>query len=281
MGLLDPESSTLNNYEDQDSERHNLYIRIWELLKLVKYEEAEQILDEHLLLEPFAGEAILSWTELKICQGEFKQASDRVLPLMRVFPQDPYYNLAAALFIMDTSQGSAQDFEDFEISLHAIADSLDELPELCADVLAKVAFIATVRGMWSFGMFYFLEAIKAAEEELNLLEPTTLTLLSETNEASLDLYLKSLEPLDGRRVFGYSFEDVSLELLVQTICIFLIAYQDAGIPEAWPLPALLALRHPETKEGWSNLAPLFSRFCFNWPPIQLNDGEPQLPWSVN
>ena len=281
MGLLEPESSTSNNCEHQDSEPDNLYIRIWELLKLEQYEKAEQILDEHLFLEPFCGEAILSWSELKICQGELRQETERVLPLMRVFPENPYYNLAAALFIMETSQGNAQDFEDFEIYLNAIADSVDELPELRADVLAKIAFVATVRGMWSFGMFYFLEAIKAAQEEINLLEPTTLTLLSETNEASLEIYLKSLEPMDGRPVFGYSFEDVSVELLVQTICILLIAYQDAGIPEAWPIPALLALRHQETKEGWSNLAPLFSRFCCNWLSIQVTDGQPHLPWSVN
>lgn len=187
MGLMNDTHESGIDGQATDAEGDTLYTRIWQLLRLDKYTEAERILFEHLFLEPFSGEAILSWTELKICQGELKEATDRVLPLMRVFPEDPYYNLAAALFILETSQGSEQDFEDFEIWLHDIADSVDELPEFRADVLAKIAFVATVRGMWSFGMFYFLEAIKAAQEELNLLEPTMLTLLSETNDASLEL----------------------------------------------------------------------------------------------
>ena len=261
------------NVQDADAEGDNLYIRIWELLKLEKYTEAEQILDDHLFLEAFSGEGILAWTELQVCQGKLEEATQKLLPLVRVFPEDPYYNLAVALFLVDISQGSPQDFEQFEISLHGIADSVDDLPEMAADVLAKVSFVATVRGMWSLGMFYFLEAMKAAEEELNLVDFSEVALLSETNDASLELYLKSLQPFDGRRLFGYSFEDVSLELVVQTICILLIGYQDLGIPEAGPIAASLALRHRVTKEEWCNLTPLYSKFCPTWISQQLTVDE--------
>src|SRR5688572_13184292 len=133
MGSINDTDEILN-VQDADTEDDNLYIRIWELLKLEKYTEAEQILDEHLFIEPFSGEGILAWTELQLCQGQLEEATEKVLPLMRNFPEDPYYNLAVALFLIDTSQGSPQDFEQFELSLHGIADSVDDLPELAADV---------------------------------------------------------------------------------------------------------------------------------------------------
>jgi hypothetical protein len=153
---------------------------------------------------------------------------------MRVFPENPYYNLAAAIFILETSEGSPDDFDDFENSLDCIADSADGLSEVCADLLAKIGFVATARGMWSIGMSYFVEAIKA-REELDNDGSRDLMLLWDTNDASLELYLKSLERLDGRRVFGYSFEDIPLETVVQTICILLIAYGYVGIHGAWPI----------------------------------------------
>jgi hypothetical protein len=54
------------------------------------------------------------------------------------------------------------------------------------------------------------------------------------------------------RVLGYSFADVPLELVVQTVCILLRAYEDLGICEAWPVATLLGHSHRETREAWDN-----------------------------
>jgi hypothetical protein len=83
------------------------------------------------------------------------------------------------------------------------------------------------------------------------------------------------------RVLGYTFADVPLELVVQTVCILLIAYEDLRISEAWPIATLLGHSRRETREAWDNLTSLFSRFCFDWIQIRSCDGaRPFGPWPV-
>ena len=74
----------------------NLYTRIHRLLVTEQYAEAEQVLEEYLSRDPSSREAILSWTELKLVQGQTDTVIERLGPLTIRFPTDPYYMLAAA-----------------------------------------------------------------------------------------------------------------------------------------------------------------------------------------
>jgi hypothetical protein len=263
--------------ESQGKEGDNLYTRIYELLIKKEYAEAEQVLDEHFLRDPLSGEAMLSWAELMLYQGEPEIVIYRIEELIRGSPENPNYRLAEALLIAETTK---RDEELFELDLVRVADfAEDYYPDVLGDVFAKIGFNATARGMWSFGMFNFIEAIRVKEELSSGVDP--LILLWPKNEESLDLYWKKGWAMQGR-VLGYSFADVPLELVVQTVCILLIAYEDLGICEAWPIATMLGHSRRETRDAWENLTSLFSRFCFDWIQIRRRDGErPFGPWSAN
>ena len=66
------------------------------------------------------------------------------------------------------------------------------------------------------------------------------------------------------RLLGYSLADVPLEVIVRTLYILLVAYEDLGICEAWPVATLLAYTRQETLDAWADLTPLFSRDCSSW-----------------
>jgi len=236
-----------------------------------QYAEAEQLLDQHLSRDPSAREAILSWTELKLLQGQTDTVIKRLGPLTIAFPVDPYYMLAAAQVVLQeayvTSGGVTQLFD----GVAACAGN-------SSDMLAKIGFAAAMRGFWSYGMRFFVKAIRA---KLNASQD--LMLLWKRNEVSLDVYLRSLIGIDGRGLDGDSLDDVPLEVLVRTVCILLLAAAEAGISEAWPVAARLASTHRDLSEAWNqkNLVPLFSRFCSNWVGIETIGGAKIGPWSSN
>jgi len=145
------------------------------------------------------------------------------------------------------------------------ADELAHYADGSSDVFAKMAFATIIRGMWQAGMYYFIEAIKAKENDR--IGPADLILLWEKNEISLELYLYSVRQLESRRLYKESVNDVSLKVIVQTLCILLIAYEDLGICEAWPIAVRLANSRREIAEVWDNLTALFTRFCSNWIQI--------------
>ena len=277
MDLLDSRNQRHTRFQKTQNEGQNLYTKIYEMLIKKKYAKAEELIGEHFLRDPFSGEAMLSWAELMLYQGEPEIAIYKIGELLRDFPENPYYRLAEALLIAETTK---RDEELFELDLVNVADfAEDYYPDALPDIFAKIGFNATARGMWSFGMFNFIEAMKLKEELSSGVDP--LILLWPKNEESLHLYWKNAWAMQGR-VLGYSFADVPLELVVQTLCILLIAYEDLGICEAWPIATLLGHSHRETREAWDNLTSLFSRFCFDWIQIRSRDGaRPFGPWSTN
>ena len=256
----------------QHGKADNLYTEILQLLVVEQYRKAGRILDEHLSRDPLSGEAIVSWTELKLDQGKVK--NERVMEYLEglsgAFPDDPYYTLAKALVIARECYGIAGEVDPYVVEVERAASLAEYSSDVLPDVLAKIAFNSAALGMWSFGMSYFIKAIKAKDKLKNTgAEP--LILLSQKNEASVDLYLKSLESLSGR-VLSHSFNDVPLGVIVRTLCILLIAYEDLGICEAWPLATLLAHVRRETEKAWTDLTPLFSRYCSSWIQTQGVDG---------
>ena len=260
---------------NQQNGAGNLYTRIHRLLVTERYAEAEQMLNEHLSSDPSSREAILSWTELKLVQEQTDTAIERLGPLTIDFPTDPYFMLAAAEIIM----------QETYVTPRGVTDLLDGVAACAgdsADVLAKIGFAAAMRGFWSYGMRFFIEAMRA-RERVKATSSQDLILLWRRNEASLDVYLQSLVGLDGRGLDGDSLDDMPLEMLVRTVCILLLATTEAGIPEAWPVAVRLACNHPELSEAWrkENLVPLFSRFCVNWMGFETTGGGKIGPWSTN
>jgi hypothetical protein len=258
--------------KSQQSQADNLYTEILQLLVVDQYRKAGRILDEHLSRDPLSGEAIVSWTELKLDQRKIKK--ERVMEYLEglsgAFPEDPYYTLAKALVIARECYGVAGEVDPYVVEVERAASLAEYSSDVLADVLAKIAFNSASLGMWSFGMSYFIKAIKVKDKHTSAAaEP--LILLSQKNEASVELYLKSLESLSGR-VLSHSFNDVPLEVIVRTLCILLIAYEDLGICEAWPLATLLAHIREETAKEWANLTPLFSKYCSSWIQVQCMDG---------
>lgn len=255
--------------------RDNLYTRIYRLLVTEQYAEAEQMLDEHLSRDPASREAILSWTELKLVQGQTDTAIERLGPLTISFPTDPYYMLAAAEIVL----------QEICVTPTPVTDLLDGVAACAgdsADVFAKIGFAAAMRGCWSYGMRFFIKAMRARERP-KLTDSQDLILLWKRNEASLDVYLRSLVELDGRGWGGDSLDDLPLEMLVRTVCVLLLATTEAGISEAWPVAVRVACNHRELSEAWNkqNLVPLFSRFCLNWMGIETRYGGKVGPWTNN
>jgi hypothetical protein len=239
----------------------NLFTRIFELLVKKRYAEAEANLDLELSLDPFSDEAILSWTELKICQHELLAVIDKVSPLTKAYPANAYYFLSQVLLVL----------EDWDLrTVHGIW-RYDEYMALVAecgggssDVFAKMALASIRRGMWKPGMSYFIEAIKAKEREHN--GPADLIFLCEKNECDLERYLDCVPLLEDEP------PGQVIELIVKTICILLIAYEDLGVCEAWPAAVMLANRSRLVAESWNDLSFLFGRCCPHWVQIQRTHG---------
>lgn len=260
---------------NHENHADNLYIRIHRLLVIEQYAEAERLLDEHLSRDPAAGEAILSWTELKLLQGQTNTAIRRLGPLTIAFPTDPYYMLAAAEVVLNEAHVTPAEVTEL---LNGVAACSGD----SSDMLAKIGFAAVMRGFWSYGMRFFIKAMKARDRGA----PTAskdLILLWKENEASLEVYLRSLVKLDGRGLDGDSLDDLPLEVLVRTICILFLAARDLRISEAWPIAVRLASARRELSEAWGeeDLGPLFGRFCLNWVGIELIGGAKMGPWTAN
>ena len=120
----------------------NLYTRIHRLLVTEQYAEAEQVLEEYLSRDPSSREAILSWTELKLVQGQTDTVIERLGPLTIRFPTDPYYMLAAAEVVLNETYVTPTDVTDLLDGVAACAGD-------SSDVLAKIGFAAAMRGFWS------------------------------------------------------------------------------------------------------------------------------------
>jgi len=259
-------SNRFPSSQENDNGIENLFTRIFELLVKRQYSEAEQMLDLELSLDSLSGESILSWTELKLCQGEPLAVSERVSPLVRDNPTNAYYFLSHVLSVM-YDWDLYNDIHD-QLCYDDFLELVAERGAGCSDVLAKMALASIRRGMWKPGMFYFIEAIKAKERDHN--GPADLLLLSSKNEHELESYLDCVPLLVDEPPAEV------IELVVKTICILLIAYEDLGICEARPVAVMLAERCRLVAESWEDLSFLFGRLCPGWVEIQRTDGVPMV-----
>lgn len=89
MDLLDPRNQRHTTFQKTQSEGQNLYTKIYEMLIKKQYTKAEELLGEHFSRDPFSGEAMLSWAELMLYQGEPEIAIYKIGELLRDFPRTP------------------------------------------------------------------------------------------------------------------------------------------------------------------------------------------------
>jgi hypothetical protein len=121
--------------------------------------------------------------------------------------------------------------------------------------------------MWKTGMTYFVEAIKAKSSDPSLLGP--LLFLLDKNSSELESYLVRLPMLDELEPM---YEE--MELTVKTVCLLLIACEDLGICEAWPVAIGLANGSKKVARSWGDLSALFEKWCPRWVVIERNGGVP-------
>jgi len=250
---------------EKGNEGENLCSRIFEVLVKRRYAEAEQKLDLELSLDPLSEEGILSWTELKLCQGELDAVIERVGPLAREYPMNAYYFLSQVLLEVKEWDDDPHFQSHIQMDYDDYVEQVGECGAGSSDVFAKIGLVSIRRGMWKTGMSYFIEAIKAQEKDHD--GPANLIFLCDKNEYELRSYLDCLPLLEDEP------PDEVIELIVKTICILLIAYEDLGICEAWPVAVGLANRCPSVAEQWDDLSTLFDRFCPRWVQIQRTDGD--------
>jgi hypothetical protein len=89
MDLLDPLNQRHTRFHKTQSEGQNLYTKIYQMLIKKQYAKAEELIGQHLLRDPFSGEAMLSWAELMLYQGEPEFAIYKIGELIRDFPENP------------------------------------------------------------------------------------------------------------------------------------------------------------------------------------------------
>ena len=268
VGIINSQNKRRNRFPSSLENRievENLFTRIFELLIKRRYAEAEQNLDLERSLDPFSGEAILCWTELKLCQGELDAVIERVGLLAQEYPTNAYYFLSQVLLEVKEWSDDPHFQSHIQMDYDDYVEQVAECGGGSSDVFAKIGLVSIRRGMWKTGMSYFIQAIKAQEKEHD--GPANLIFLCERNEDELGSYLDCLPMLDDEP------DSEVIDLIVKTICVLLIAYEDLGIGEAWPVAVGLANRCPSVAESWNDLSALFDRFCPRWVEIQRTDGD--------
>jgi len=260
-----PRANRFTSRQENKNPSANLFTRIFELLVNDRYAEAEEIIDQELLLDPLSGEAILAWTEVKICKGELDGVIERVESLRHDYPTNAYYFLCQVLLELE------EWIEDPNFQSHIQMDYDDYVEQVAkrdgsSDVFAKIALASIRRGMWKTGMTYLVEAIKAKDRESDGTED--ILFLLDKNSCVLERYLDCLPMLQDQCEPVYA----ERELVVKTVCLLLIAYEDLGICEAWPVAIGLANSSKVVARAWEDLSGLFKKWCPQWVQMRRAGG---------
>ena len=262
-----PRANRFPSSQEHENPSVNLFTRIFELLVRDQYAEAQEVLDLELLADPLSGEAILAWTELMICQGQLDAAWERVESLRGDYPRNPYYFLSQVLLELEDWRVDPNFQAHIQMDYDDYVESVAAYGAGSSDLFAKIALVSSRRGMWKTAMTYFVEAIKAKSSDPSLLG--ALLFLWDQNSSELESYLVRLPMLDELEPM---YEE--MELTVKTVCLLLIAYEDLGICEAWPVAIGLANGSKKVAMSWGDLAALFEKWCPRWVVIERNGGAP-------
>lgn len=209
------------------------------LLFSQQYERAEDFLAR---TSAYPEDSLLHWINLTCLLKQADRAVERLVPLLKAEPENPYFRLGALETIHHTSPLSTEDLVKCYDRLHQLAISTPRVD----DVLAKIGYSAMIKGLWSIGLSYLIESMHFT---VNITRQQVL-LFSPQNKSSLCKFLKQgLSGIDGLVIDDSlnSAPTVSMlpdELMSRLICVLLTA-NEMEIPEATFVIAKLAARHPE------------------------------------
>lgn len=220
-------------------------------------EDAEQLVTLRLRLDPTDPEGVLSWTLLELLYGRSKTANSRIAPLVKDFPANPYYSMAATEIIFQ------RDHLSDEQAINLLRDIV-RLANDSPDVLAKLGCMAALRGFWSFSIPPFVDALRGREKNKDGAEED-LILLWKRNASSLNQLLESLPSMDQRGLRPYDFDDLPIETVARAFYVLFTANL-AGIDEAWPPCMRIASHSHELQDAWNKkkIPAFLATHCSNW-----------------
>lgn len=264
FSTVDSRANRFASSQEHEKPRVNLFTRIFELLVREQYQEAQEVIDLELLSDPLSGEAILAWAELMICQGKLDAVIDKLEALRSEYPANAYYFLSQVLLELEEWRADPHFQSHIQMDYDDYVEQVAARSAGSSDVFAKIALVSIRRGMWKTGMTYFVEAMKARGRVND--KPEELLFLLDKNSTELERYLDRLPMLEDE--FEPMYEE--MELTVKTVCLLLIAYEDLGICEAWPVAIGLANGSRKVARSWGDLSALILKWCPRW--VQLRRG---------
>lgn len=239
--------------------------QIYSLMADERFVEASVLLEQHLATEPLSNKGLLGWTRLQCAQGTTYLAVERLTSPVKQFPENPYFKLACVEILLAESQLAANNLITMYEAIARCAG------ESASDIFAKIAHSASLQGLWSFALPYFLQAIKLVAAANPNNHPQNLILLYERNQASVARCLSEVSIMDhrGARPSSDDFSCIPLELLGRVLCILITAHE-LGIPEAAPVITRIASQHSELRQyQYKELLNLAVRYSPGWIGLQL------------
>lgn len=238
---------------------HDLaYDRITEIYCLLVSEQYDRL--EALLNNDPTDQAVLYRTRLECLKGQPEKAIKKLGVLLKESPTNPYYRLPA-IELFDAK--GYLTVEDLVFRYNSIAEDSHTSP----DVLAKIGYSATLRGLWSYGMPYFVKAIAIISRQ----KRADAVLLSPNNAPALSSFLASLNIMDGLGVEpDLNLAPIPIEILGRLICILLTA-NEMEIAEASHMIARIITRHPELRyrREPKDTLPLAIKYAPGWIALKL------------
>jgi hypothetical protein len=209
--------------------------------------------------DPIQPAAIVAFTLLELFDGQADKANKLVAPLVKNFPRNPFYQMAATEIVFHKQNLPNNVAIDMLRKVEGLVTGWDELT-----VLLQLACIATLRGLWSYGIPLFVRALRA-REQANGANEEDLIILWKRNEASLSKLFDNLPSMDREGAQLYNFDSVPIDTLARTFCILFTA-DFAGVREAWPPCLLLASYHQELNRAWTSqkIPDFLIQHCSDW-----------------
>lgn len=219
--------------------------------------QAQQLINARLAIDPIDPEAVLCQAMQKLLFGEADDVDKTIAPLVKDFPTNPYYLMAATEVVFQKESLS----DDKVIQL---LRNIEHLADNSPDVLAKLGCMAGLRGFWSFSVPLFIKALRTREEN-NDGAKEDLILLWKRNDSSLNQLLESLPSMDQHGLQPYDFDNLPLETVARTFYVLFVANL-AGIDEAWPLCMRIASYRHEIQDAWNKkeIPAFLASLCSNW-----------------
>jgi len=258
----------------------NLFTSAWLAIingNTAEIRQTQQRVNRYLHYDPTMPDAIVAWTLLELLHGRADKANERVSPLVKEFPDNPFYLMASTEIVFQKESLSNDEAINLLRTIEQLAEGWDE-----ADVCGKIGCMAALRGFWSYAIPLFVRAMQVQEQKKPAAEED-LILLWKRNEASLNKLVQCLPTMDLKGLKPYDFDSVPLDTVARAFCILFTA-DLAGIHEAWPACIRIASYHHDLQQAWNTkqIPNFLATHCPDWM-IYQPAGSPvrTTPFNLN